>query len=65
MKLRVKRFDPATMKPHRIIIVVGKRGTGKSVLQEDLLYRLASMLDVGLSMTPTEESAEVSGSEGA
>lgn len=58
VRLRVRKFDPATLKPHRIIIVVGKRGTGKSVLQRDLLYQLAEKLDFGLAMTPTEESAE-------
>lgn len=59
MKLRVKRFDPATLKPHRIIIIVGKRGTGKSVLQRDLMYHLCNKVDFGLAMTPTEESAEM------
>lgn len=58
MKLRVRKFDPSTLKPHRIIILVGKRGTGKSVLQRDLLYHLSEKLDFGLAMTPTEESAE-------
>ena len=58
MRLRVKRFDTSTLKPHRIIIVVGKRGTGKSVLQRDLLYHLSDRLDFGLAMTPTEESSE-------
>ena len=58
MKLRVKKFDPETLKPHRIIILVGKRGTGKSVLQRDILYHLRNRLDFGLAMTPTEESCE-------
>ena len=58
VRLRVRKFDPATLKPHRIIIIVGKRGTGKSVMQRDLLYHLAQKLDFGLAMTPTEESAE-------
>lgn len=58
VRLRVRKFDPSTLKPHRIIIVVGKRGTGKSVLQRDILYHLSSKLDFGLAMTPTEESAE-------
>lgn len=58
VRLRVRRFDPATLKPHRIIIVVGKRGTGKSVLQRDLMYHLSGKLDFGLAMTPTEETAE-------
>lgn len=58
MKLRVKRFDPSTLKPHRIILIVGKRGTGKSCMQRDLMYHLSSKLDFGLAMTPTEETAE-------
>ena len=53
VRLRVRRFDPTTLKPHRIIIIVGK-----SVLQRDLLSRLADKLDFGLAMTPTEESAD-------
>jgi ABC-type dipeptide/oligopeptide/nickel transport system ATPase component len=56
MRLRVKRFDPATLKPHRIIIVVGKRGTGKSVMQRDLMSHMANLVDFGLAMTPTEET---------
>jgi len=58
MRLKVQRFDPTTLKPHRIIILVGKRGTGKSVLQTDLLYHLKDRVDFGLAMTPTEESAD-------
>lgn len=57
--MRVKRFDPATLKPHRIIIIVGKRGTGKSVMQRDLMYHLSQKWDFGLAMTPTEESADM------
>ena len=34
----IKRFDPTTMKPNRISVCVGKRGTGKSVLMRDLLW---------------------------
>ena len=58
MRLKVKRFDPATLKAHRIIILVGKRGTGKSVLQRDLMYHLSEKIDMGVAMTPTEESAD-------
>lgn len=59
MKIRVKRFDPATLKPHRIILIVGKRGTGKSHLQRDIMYHLSQKVDFGLAMTPTEESADM------
>ena len=57
--MRVKRFDPQTFKPHRIIIIVGKRGTGKSVLQRDIMYHMSQTWDFGLAMTPTEDSAEM------
>ena len=58
MQLKIKRFDPTTLKPHRIIIIVGKRGTGKSVMQRDLMYHLRDKWDLGVAMTPTEESAQ-------
>ena len=58
MQLKVKRFDPSTLKPHRIIIIVGKRGTGKSVMQRDLMYHLRNVWDFGVAMTPTEESVQ-------
>lgn len=57
MKLQVRRFDPAAMKPHRIIVIIGKRSTGKSVLLQDLLYHFADRLDFGVAMTPTEDTA--------
>lgn len=59
MRFRVQRFDPDTMKPHRIILLIGKRGTGKSVLQRDLLYHMRERIDMSVAMTPTEESAEM------
>jgi len=59
MKLRVKRFDPTTLKPHRIILVVGKRGTGKSVLQRDLMYHMCNKVDFGLAFSPTEETQDM------
>ncbi len=59
MKLRIKRFDPTTLKPHRIILVVGKRGTGKSVLQRDLMYHMSSNVDFGLAFSPTEETQDM------
>ena len=58
MRLTVKRFDPSSIKQHRIILMVGKRGTGKSVLMEDILYHLNDKLDFGIAMTPTESTAE-------
>ena len=59
MKIRVKRFDPSTIKEHRIILVVGKRGTGKSVMQRDLMYHMANKVDFGLAFSPTEETQDM------
>jgi hypothetical protein len=59
MRLQIGKFDPGTLKKHRIIIMVGKRGTGKSTLLKDVMYHLANSVDFGLAMTPTEESCEM------
>jgi hypothetical protein len=60
MKLKVNRFDPAgQMKPHRIILMVGRRGTGKSRLAEDLMFRLRGKLDFGIAMSPSEETQQM------
>ena len=37
--IRVKKFDPSTIKESRILFIIGKRHTGKSVLMKDLLYQ--------------------------
>lgn len=49
----------STMKDHRIVLLVGKRGTGKSTLLEDVLYQLNGKYDMGIAVTPTEESAKM------
>jgi len=41
------------MKPHRIVLAVGRRGMGKSVLMRDLMQHLSDRVDFGLAMTPT------------
>lgn len=56
MSLSIKKFDPATIKPHRIILCVGKRGTGKSTLIRDLMYHIKHFIHLPFAMTPTEES---------
>ena len=59
MQLRVRKCDPQQMEPHRIILFIGKRGTGKSKLLADIMYHIHDKVDFGLAMTPTEESAAV------
>lgn len=58
MKLIVKAFDVSSIKPDRIINVIGKRGTGKSHLIKEIMYTLRSRFDIGCGMTPTFSSAQ-------
>jgi type II secretory pathway predicted ATPase ExeA len=57
-KLNIRKFDPCSIKPGRIVLLVGKRGTGKSVLCKDLLYHMRDTVDVAVAMSPTNSSAE-------
>ena len=53
--IRVRKFDPSTIKESRILFIIGKRHTGKSVLMKDLLYHMPRPDNV-LAMAPTEDS---------
>lgn len=57
MKLKVKKYDPTSVKPHRITLIVGKRGSGKSKMLVDLMYHLPPV-DFVIGMAPTEETIE-------
>lgn len=60
MRLKIQKLDPgAQLKQHRIILFVGRRGTGKSRLAEDIMYRIKDNVDFGLAMTPTEDTASM------
>lgn len=56
--LTVKKFNPTSIKESRIIFILGKRHTGKSVLMKDLLYHMPSP-DFCLAMAPTEDTLRV------
>jgi hypothetical protein len=56
--LNLEKFDPSSAKPHRIWLIIGTRGSGKSVLQKDLLHKTRCAYDYGLAMTATHSSAE-------
>ena len=53
--IRVRKFNPSTMKESRIIFIIGKRHTGKSVLMKDILYHMPRP-DFVLAMAPTEDT---------
>jgi hypothetical protein len=44
------------MKPHRNILLLGGRGTGKTTLLMDILYNMRHMCDFPLAMTSTVEA---------
>lgn len=56
MRLKVQQFNPDNLKPYRIMLYVGRRGSGKSSLLRDILYRISDKVDFGLAFSPTEES---------
>lgn len=53
--IRVRKFEPRTIKESRIIFIIGKRHTGKSVLMRDILYHMPRP-DYVLAMAPTEDT---------
>jgi hypothetical protein len=61
MKLQLRKFDPDGMMPRdgRIILVIGRRGSGKSTLIRDLMFRLHKRFDFGIGMSPTRTSTEM------
>lgn len=51
--VQLRKFDPSTMVQNCVIIAVGMRGTGKSILLTDLLYHKRN-IPVGLVISATE-----------
>lgn len=56
MTYYIRKFNPETMKPNTITLLVGKRGTGKSTLLEDICFHLKDKVDFAMGMSPTEDS---------
>ena len=55
MSIRIRKFDSSSIKESRIIFILGKRNTGKSVLMKDLLYHMPRP-DYVVAMAPTEDT---------
>lgn len=55
MHLRIRKFDPVQMGHNRVVLIVGKRNTGKSVLIKDLMYHLRD-IPAGFVISGTAES---------
>ena len=54
MNITIRKFDPSKMDDRRVVMVIGKRNTGKSVLTKDLMFHKRH-LPVGMVMSGTEE----------
>lgn len=54
MSFSIREFDPNTISDGAICGVVGRRGSGKSVIIKDLLYHKRNKLPFGLVMSGTE-----------
>ena len=53
-QLSLRKFDPEKMDDRRVVMVIGKRNTGKSVLSKDLLY-FKKHIPLGMVQSGTEE----------
>jgi len=56
--IRIRKFNAVGIKESRIIFILGKRHTGKSVLMKDLLYNMPRP-DYVLAMAPTEDTLKM------
>lgn len=53
MTYEIKKFDPSKTEEHRIWMFIGGRGTGKTNLMMDVMYRTHRRYDIGMAMTAT------------
>ena len=58
MALHLKRWDPTRLNPCSTILIIGKRGSGKSVLMRDIAYHMSrsGKIDFACGFSCTEDS---------
>ena len=54
-EISLRKFDPKTIEPCRTLAVVARRGSGKSVLIQDIMYHMRHKIPFGLAISATEE----------
>lgn len=59
MQIRIRQWDPTTLKDGRIVLLVGRRGGGKSTLMTSIMHALRDRLEFAVAMTPTEDSMDM------
>lgn len=52
-QIHLRKFDISSVKSNDLVVIIGKRATGKSVLVQDLLYQHRD-LPIGCVISPTE-----------
>jgi hypothetical protein len=57
MEIHLKRFQPGNMQTNRVCLMIGKKGTGKSTIIQDIMW-FQQNIPVGTIMSATEESNE-------
>ena len=62
MRIKIKKFDPTTIKRDAVVLLIGKRGSGKTTLLKDIMFHMREKLDFGVAMSPTEETTDALGS---
>ena len=55
MQLQLKKFDITSIKDDKIVVLIGKRGTGKTELLKDILY-FKRDFPIGTVINPTESA---------
>lgn len=56
--IRIKKFNPTSMKEHRVTFLIGKRHTGKSSLMVDILSKMPKP-DFVLGFSPTDDTLDL------
>lgn len=58
MALHLKKWDPTSLNPRSTILIIGKRGSGKSVLMKDIAYHMScrKSIDFAVGFSCTEDS---------
>jgi hypothetical protein len=55
MQLQLRKFDISSMKDDKIVVLIGKRGTGKTEILKDILY-FKRDFPIGTIINPTESA---------
>jgi hypothetical protein len=58
-RVGIRKFDTNNFKENRVILIAGRRGTGKSTLLADLLSKIYRQFDAACGITPTQDSVDL------